>query len=184
MSLAHYWGSALMEKAKSLERPEEMYVFDFLSHYTSDAMKLEALDQAIENLTDDFGTWKTPWGEINRFQRLTGDIVHPFDDRQPSIPVPFAAATWGSLASYSGVSTVPTKKIYGTVGNSFVAAVEFGEKVRAKSLLAGGQSGDPSSPHFYDQTAIYVRGEFKEVNFYREDIVKHATKTYRPGTGR
>ncbi|WP_366512658.1 penicillin acylase family protein [Lunatimonas sp.] len=184
MSLAHFWGTALLERARSLERPEEVYLFDFLAQYTSDAMKLEALEEALENLTGDFGTWETPWGEINRFQRLTGDIVHPFDDQQPSIPVPFAPATWGSLASYVGRSSVPTKKIYGTVGNSFVAAVEFGEKVRAKSLLAGGQSGDPSSPHFYDQAEIYAQGEFKEVNFYREDILKHAKKTYRPGMGR
>jgi acyl-homoserine lactone acylase PvdQ len=144
-------------------------------------MKLEALAAAVQKLEEDFGSWETPCGEINRFQRLTGYIVQPFDDDKPSIPVPFAPATWGSLASYVGRSPVETKKIYGTVGNSFVAVVEFGDKVRAKSSLAGGQSGDPKSPHFYDQAQPYANAEFKEVNYYREDILKHARKTYRPG---
>ncbi len=181
MSLAHFWGQALISSARSLERPAEVYLFDFLATYTSDQMKLEALAAAVQKLEEDFGTWETPWGEINRFQRITGDIVQPFDDSKPSIPVPFAPATWGSLASYVGRSPVETKKIYGTVGNSFVAVVEFGEKVRAKSSLAGGQSGDPESPHFYDQAQPYANAEFKEVNYYREDILKHAKKTYMPG---
>jgi acyl-homoserine-lactone acylase len=183
-SIAHYWGTSLLAKTRQMDRPAEVYLFDFLAHYTSDELKLAALEEAIELLTANFGSWETPWGEINRFQRITGDIVHPFDDDAPSIPVPFAPATWGSLASYVGRSPIPTKKIYGTVGNSFVAAVEFGEKVRAKSLLAGGQSGNPASPHFYDQAGMYAAGEFKDVNYYLEDILKHATKSYRPGSGK
>lgn len=181
MSLAHFWGQALIGSARSLEKSAEVYLFDFLADFTSDQMKLEALASAVQKLDADFGSWETPWGEINRFQRLTGDIIQPFDDSKPSIPVPFAPATWGSLASYVGRSPVETKKIYGTVGNSFVAVVEFGEKVRAKSSLAGGQSGDPASPHFYDQAQPYANAEFKEVSYYREDILKNAQKTYKPG---
>jgi acyl-homoserine lactone acylase PvdQ len=59
--------------------------------------------------------------------------------------------------------------------------VEFGEKVKAKSILAGGQSGDPSSPHFDDQAQPYANVEFKEVPFYKEDVLKRAAETYRPG---
>ena len=71
--------------------------------------------------------------------------------------------------------------IYGERGNSFVAAVEFGPRIRAKSILAGGQSGDPKSPHFKDQAAMYARGEFKEVLFYPEDVSRHLERRYRPG---
>jgi acyl-homoserine-lactone acylase len=181
MSLAHFWGQALISNARGLHRPAEIYLFDFLADFTSDQMKLETLAAAVQKLEEDFGSWKIPWGEINRFQRISGDIIQPFDDDKPSIPVPFAPATWGSLASYVGRSPVETKKIYGTVGNSFVAVVEFGEQVRAKSSLAGGQSGDPDSPHFNDQAQPYANSEFKEVNFYREDILKNANKSYRPG---
>ena len=132
-------------------------------------------------LEADFGNWQTPWGEINRYQRLTGDIAQPFDDSKLSIPVPYVSGTWGALAAYGMTSPQKTKRIYGERGNSFVAAVEFGKRVRAKSILAGGNSGDPSSPHFNDQAEMYARGEFKDVLFYREDIERHAVRRYHPG---
>ena len=61
------------------------------------------------------------------------------------------------------------------------AVVEFGDRVRAKTLLAGGQSGDPDSPHFDDQAARYVDRQFKDVAYYREDVERRATRTYHPG---
>ncbi len=181
MTVAHYWGESLRYLARGVPMSKGMYLFDALAENTSDLVKLQALGMAKERLEEDFGDWRQPWGEVNRFQRLTGDIIQPFDDDMPSIPVAFAPGIWGSLASYVGRSPIPTKKIYGTVGNSFVAVVEFGEKVRAKSVLAGGQSGNPHSEHFVDQAEIYSRGEFKEVNFYKEEVEKNATRSYRPG---
>jgi len=74
-----------------------------------------------------------------------------------------------------------TKRIYGSGGNSFVAAVEFGPRVRAKAIMAGGESGDPASPHFTDQAQRYVRAEFREVWFYPPDVSAHAQRQYRPG---
>ena len=62
--------------------------------------KLEALDATIEQLKRDFGRWQVPWGEVNRFQRISPAIDHPFNDAAPSFPVPFASARWGSLASF------------------------------------------------------------------------------------
>ena len=129
----------------------------------------------------DFGKWQTPWGDINRFQRLTGDIVQPFDDAKPSIPVPFTSSTWGSLAAFGMTTPANVKKIYGDRGNSFMAVVEFGPRIKAKSLLAGGVSGDPKSKHFADQALMYSKSQYKEVLFYREDVEKHAERTYHPG---
>src|SRR5205814_5886353 len=109
---------------------------------------LEALATASDKLTADFGTWKTPWGDINRFQRLTDDIVHPFSDAGPSIPVGFPSATWGSLASFGARTYKGSKRIYGTSGNSFVSVVEFGKTIHAIAVTAGGESGDPSPKHY------------------------------------
>src|SRR6185503_14215989 len=114
-----------------------------------------ALAAASDKLAADFGTWKTPWGDINRFQRLTDDIVHPFNDAGPSIPVGFTASTYGSLAAFSARAYTGTKKWYGTSGNSFVAVVEFGDKVRARAVTAGGESGDVKSRHFNDEAQRY-----------------------------
>ena len=142
---------------------------------------VKALATASDKLTADYGTWKTPWGEVNRYQRLTGDIVQPFNDAQPSIPVAFTSGRWGSLASFGARAYPGTKKLYGTSGNSFVAVVEFGNRVRAKAVTAGGQSGDPKSKHFNDQAERYATGNLREVYFYRDQLQGHTEREYRPG---
>jgi acyl-homoserine lactone acylase PvdQ len=142
---------------------------------------LESLSNASDKLTADFGTWKTPWGNINRFQRLTGDIVQPFNDAGASIPVGFSSAVWGSLASFGARAYPGTKKWYGTSGNSFVAVVEFGDKVRARAVTAGGESGNPASHHFNDQASRYTTGGLREVYFYRSQLQGHTEREYHPG---
>ncbi len=140
-----------------------------------------ALAAASDKIEADFGTWRTPWGEINRFQRLTGDIVHPFGDARPSIPVGFTWGVWGSIASFSASPKPGTKKWYGTSGNSFVAMVEFGPKIRAHAVTAGGESGHPGSKHFNDQAERYATGDLREVYFYPAQLKRHTERTYRPG---
>ncbi len=184
MTLAHYYGTAALGLAmtgKMEKRPSELEALSNPSVYISDESMLSLFSMVITNLNTDFGTWKLPWGEVNRYQRLNGDIRQPFDDSKPSIPIGFASGRWGALAAYGARYTNDTKKLYGTRGNSFVAVVEFGEKVKAKSILAGGQSGDPSSPHFDDQALPYAKVQFKDVPFYKEDVLKRAEETYKPG---
>lgn len=142
---------------------------------------LSAFISTLENLERKFGRWQVAWGEINRFQRISPDIDNKFDDKQPSYPVGFASSQWGMLPSYTSRYFPGTSKRYGVNGNSFICAVEFGKKIKAKSLLAGGQSGDPASSHFFDQGEMYSRGMFKDVLFYKEDVEKHAEKKYHPG---
>ena len=142
---------------------------------------LQALSAASARLEADFGSWRTPWGDINRFQRLTGDIVQPFDDAGPSTPVGFPSARWGSLASFGARAYPQTKKWYGTSGNSFVAVVEFGDEVRARAVTAGGLDSDPSSQHFNDQAELYAIGDLREVYYYRADVEGHIEREYHPG---
>jgi acyl-homoserine lactone acylase PvdQ len=146
-----------------------------------DAEPLQSLAAASDRLTADFGTWKTPWGDINRFQRLNGDIAPRFDDARPSIPVGFTSAQWGSLASFGARAYPGTKKWYGASGNSFVAVVEFGQTVRAKAVTAAGVSGHPASPHFNDEATRYATGALREVYFYRSQLKGHTEREYHPG---
>lgn len=141
---------------------------------------LEALAAASNKLAADFGAWRTPWGEINRYQRLNSDIVQPFSDAGASIPVPFTSSVWGSLASFGAHAYPGTKKWYGTSGNSFVAVVEFGAKVRAKAVTAGGESGHPDSKHFNDEAQRYVAGQLRDVYFYKSDLKGHTERQYHP----
>lgn len=141
----------------------------------------QAFAETVAALKKAWGTWQVPWGRINRFQRISGDVDQKYNDTLPSLPVPFAASTWGMLPSYVSRYYPGTRQRYGVNGNSFVCAVEFGEKIRAKSLLAGGESGHAQSPHFFDQGAMYTTGQFKDVLFYKEDVLLHAERTYHPG---
>jgi acyl-homoserine lactone acylase PvdQ len=142
---------------------------------------LEPLEKTVNDLIEKYGTWKVKWGDINRFQRRNGELTTEFDDNSPSIPVGYASALWGSLPSFNSRCYANSKKRYGYSGNSFVCAVEFGDKVKAKSVLAGGNSGDTTSKHFNDQGEMYSKGIFKDILFYKEDILKNAVRTYQPG---
>jgi acyl-homoserine-lactone acylase len=179
-ALAVYWGQELWKDAMPEARRGGISIWDAMSK-TSGAQKLAALAAASDKLGADFGTWRTPWGEINRFQRVSADIVQRFDDSAPSIPVPFTSSQWGSLASF-GAKTYPgTKRMYGTSGNSFVAVVEFGDQVRAMAITAGGESGHVDSPHFNDEAARYAAGDLREVYFYPAQLAAHTQRVYHPG---
>ena len=180
-SLAVFWGDELMQKVASAATRAGTSAYNYAISRASAEQRLQALAAASDTLAANFGKWNTPWGDINRFQRLTGDIVHPFNDAAPSIPVGFTSARFGSLASFGASARQGTKKWYGTSGNSFVAAVEFGDRVRAKAVTAGGESGDPRSPHFNDQAARYSTGNLRDVYFYRPQLEGHIERQYHPG---
>jgi acyl-homoserine-lactone acylase len=180
-ALAIFWGQHLVDQLGAQAREADEPVYDYLVGNLTDTERLDALNAAVAALERDFGRWNTPWGEINRFQRLTDDIVQPFDDAKASLPVGFAPSKWGALASFDSPKPRTTKRIYGTEGNSFVAAVEFGPTVRAKAIMSGGESGDAASPHFSDQAAMYSEGRFREVLFTPEDVAAHAERRYHPG---
>jgi acyl-homoserine-lactone acylase len=179
-SLAVFWGEDIERRLGADGRRTGMSS-DLVANAPAELL-LQSLSAASAKLAADFGSWKTPWGDINRYQRLTGDIVQPFNDSEASIPVGFTSAQWGSLASFGAHSYPATKKWYGTSGNSFVAVVEFGDHVRAKAVTAGGESGHPSSRHFNDQAKRYSMGDLREVYFYRSQLQGHTQREYRPGS--
>ena len=180
-SLGVYWAENLARRVGGDARASGMSIEEYAGTKASREQLLQSFAVASDKLTADFGTWKTPWSDINRFQRITDDIVHPFTDAGPSIPVGFTSAIWGSLASF-GARTYPgTKKMYGTSGNSFVAVIEFGPQIRAKAVTAGGESGDTKSPHFNDQAQRYATGNLREVYFYPSQLKGHTERAYHPG---
>lgn len=185
-TLAVNWGERILRAIYSTEVPEgeENDQVTKTKQFAAKASSKELLQPflaTIKYLNKAFGTWKTEWGKINRFQRISDNIQPTFNDDSTSIPVGFASSTWGMIPSYSSRSFPGTIKRYGVDGNSFICAVEFGKRIKAKSLLAGGESGDPKSKHFFDQGYMYSKGNFKNVLFYKNDVLKHAEKKYHPG---
>ena len=158
-----------------------MTPYDYVAMKVPPSVLLGALAAASAKLTADFGTWRTPWGNINRFQRLNDNIDANFDDSKASIPVEFTSAVWGSLASFGARAYPNTRKWYGTSGNSFVAVIDFGPRIHARAVTAGGESGHPGSKHFEDEAERYATGNLREVYFYREQLKGHTEREYHPG---
>lgn len=176
------------EKMNGLFRTDDPELFaDFITRYgeilrkTEERKILQPLAEVIDSLHAQFGTWKIAWGEINRLQRIQNGAAPFHLDYVQSFPVGRASSIWGQLPSFNSRTVAGTKKRYGYGGNSFVCAVEFGDRIRAKSILAGGNSGNANSAHFFDQAKMYADGQFKDVHFYKEDVLKHAKHTYHPG---
>lgn len=172
-SLAIFWAEALSKTAGSVKQ-EALAA-------TSPEQKLTALSSAVEKLDADFGTWRTPWGQINRFQRLSSHIDQVYDDSKPSIPVGFVSGIWGSLAAFYADPAPNTKRRYGHSGNSFVAVVDFGPRVHAIAVTAGGESGHPQSKHFDDEAERYATGNLRTVYFYPDQLKGHTERVYHPG---
>jgi acyl-homoserine lactone acylase PvdQ len=179
-TLAVFWGTNLLPRVARAARAAGVSSITYAAERATPDELLGALAAASDSLRADFGTWRTPWGDVNRFQRIDDSIASHFDDAQPSIPVPFTSAVWGSLASFGARPYPNTKKWYGSYGNSFVAVVEFGDSVRARAVTAGGESGHPGSRHFNDEAERYASGGLRDVYFYRSQLTGHTEREYHP----
>jgi acyl-homoserine-lactone acylase len=181
LTLAVFWGDLLWPEAEAIARKEGLSTWEAMASRIPPRRKLQALSEASDRLQADFGSRRVPWGEVNRFQRRTGDIQQAFSDAAPSLGVPFPSARWGALASFGARRPEGQKRLYGTSGNSFVAVVEFGPRVRARAVTAGGASSSPASRHFTDQAPRYLSGDLRPVYFWPDEIRGHVARTYRPG---
>jgi acyl-homoserine lactone acylase PvdQ len=182
-SLAVFYGENIMDiaRVKSGYGAKSMLNLEayVLKNLSATDKKL-AFEKTINQLSSQFGTWRTKWGDINRFQRISAGIRPEFNDDLESLPVGFTSSAWGSLAAFGSKTQAGTKKRYGTLGNSFVAVVEFGPIINAHSIVTGGSSSDLNSPHFNDQSLRYTRGQFKKIHFYKNEVESNAVKTYHP----
>jgi acyl-homoserine-lactone acylase len=179
-TLAVLWGDELAALVKQAPKAGNVSVYDDMADVARAEQRLTVLAKVCDRLTHDFGTWRVPWGDINRYQRLNGDIVQKFNDAGASIPIPFTYSRWGSLASFNARRYDGTAKYYGTAGNSFVAIVEFGDRVTARAVSSGGESGHPDSIHFDDQATRYADGVLRRVYFYPEELEGHIERDYHP----
>jgi acyl-homoserine-lactone acylase len=180
-TLAVWWGQVVTQRVAAEALAAHVSAQTYVATRATPDELLGSLAAASDSLTATFGSWKQPWGEVNRFQRFNDDILSRFDDAQPSIPVPFTSGIWGSLASFGAPPSPGNRKRYGTSGNSFVAVVEFGDSVRARAVTAGGESGHPDSPHFQDQAERYASGNLRKVYFYPAQLKGHTEREYHPG---
>ncbi len=130
---------------------------------------MESYAQAVELLLEQHGRLDPPWSDVNRLQRgavdlgLGGgpDLLH---------------AVYGSLGDDG--------RLVGHVGDSYVllAAWDANGRVRSHSIHQYGSATlDEDSPHYADQSPLFVRRQLKPVLFEEEDILANLESVYRPG---
>ena len=187
-TIAITWATELGKSIPTAETEEEgtqlIKKFENINKINNNS-KLKTLDNILTQLEKIYGRWEIPWGQINKYQRVK--IGDNFKEGALSISVAQASSKWGQLPAFES-RTMPTtnalistKYRYGYSGNSFVAAVSFGEKLEAKTIITGGQSFDPTNKHFTDQAQMYIDGNFKNIYFYKEDVLAHKVTSYKPG---
>ena len=152
------------------------------------AARLMALVQTGETLQKNHGNWKVPWGKIHRHARVSiaADTLAAGVTMMPwmkSIPVPGAPGPMGVVFTIYSSPSIPVVRPqrFALVGGCYMSAVEFGDKVRAKSLVPYGTSGDPRSPNFQNQSKLLSERRYKNAYFYPEDVLAAAKKSYHPG---
>ena len=149
------------------------------------AKKFQALVTAAGKLKTFYGNWQVKWGDVSRMQRHVNyaDMAKiPFSDALPSLPCAGAPGPLGVVFNtYYAPPTAQRKKQYGVVGGSFIGVYEFGDKVKAATMLQFGESSNPDSPHFMDQAQLYSKKQFKPAWFDWDDVLAHAKSSYHPG---
>ncbi|WP_114520593.1 acylase [Altererythrobacter sp. ZODW24] len=127
----------------------------------------ELLQHAADHLMDNFGRLDIPQSHILRLQQ--GDVDLPVDGGSDTLR---ASTLWdiqddGRLAIRHG--------------DSFIQFVEWepGKPVRSESIQPYGQAiTRPDSPHFSDQSALFVQHKLKPVHFTRADALANAVRRY------
>jgi len=151
--------------------------------------RVRALEATIAELEAQHGTWQVPWGEINRLQRIHGSEIDgegrgAFSDDEPSLPVAGSPGPVGIVFNFYARPQEGQKRRYGVAGHSYVGVVELGNPIRSSTVLQFGQSGDPQSPHWFDQAPLYASGRFKRSPFTAEEVSNEASEPYHPGEPR
>jgi acyl-homoserine-lactone acylase len=147
---------------------------------------LRALETTMAELERANGTWKVAWGEINRLQRIPGSQIDlrghgAFRDDQPSLPIAGAPGPLGIVFSFYALPQAGQKRLYGVAGSSFMGVIELSAKPQARTVLQFGQSGDPGSPHWFDQAQLYAKSQFKPGWFEKADVEANSQRPYHPG---
>jgi len=157
---------------------------DRTSNPETTAKQVSALNEVLDALERDFGTWRVAWGEISRLQRLDESQDEKFQDARFSLPVAGVNGNDGAVFTLYATPERGQKRRYGVAGASYVSVVEFGPTVSALSVHTFGASGNPKSRHYMDQAELYARGEFKPAWLTLKDIRANLEAAYHPGEER
>jgi acyl-homoserine lactone acylase PvdQ len=179
---ASKWGATIPPANTEEAATQIVLKYNRMDQEVAFETKIKLLEATLDQFEKWYGGWEITWGAMNRFQRVAPGAS--FDDNQFSLAVNQASSKWGSLPSFESRRYPNTTKRYGYTGNSFVAAVEFGKRLNAKTIITGGQSRFAESKNFTDQAYGFVYGQFKTIHYYKEDVLANKKLAYHPGLER
>ena len=124
------------------------------------AEAVRMLEAAATKVEVTYGALDVAWGEVFR---LPGEANLP------------ANGADGALGVFRSVWFAPAKgdRFQAVAGDSFVAAIEFSNPVKAMALNSYGNATQPGSPHAGDQSQLFARKELRPVWRSRSEIEAH-----------
>ncbi|MBD2439560.1 acylase [Nostoc sp. FACHB-110] len=122
---------------------------------------VKALIEAATKVEKTYGKLDVAWGDVYRLQYGKFDLP--------------ANGGSGDEGIFRAVKFAPTgEKSWRAVGgDSYVAAVEFSQPVKAMALTSYGNATQPNSPHIGDQLQLFARQQLRPVWRNRQEISAH-----------
>lgn len=108
-----------------------------------------------------YGSLDVSWGEVVRLRYGKQDLP--------------ASGAPGELGSFRvlDIATTKDERFSVVAGDSYIAAIEFGNPIKAKALTVYGNATQPNSSHVGDQLSLYARGELRPVWRTRKEVEAH-----------
>lgn len=128
-------------------------------------LSVQMLEHAAKYVKNKFGDVAATWGTYCRVQRNGIDL-----------PANGAAGALG-VFRVSDFEPSSNKTAAVAAGDSWVGVIEFGKKIKAKVLLAYGNSSEAGSVHNGDQLKLYSEKKLRDAYFYLEDLKGHIDYT-------
>lgn len=160
------WAQAMRREAPFFAEPWR--IEDPLS--TPDGLKdpasaASALDVAAGRVESAHGALDVTWGEVNRIR--SGDLDLPGNGAP------------GAFGVFRNVYYRQGEGGHGTAvgGDSFVAAIEFGETPRAFALTSYGNASQAGSKHDGDQLRLFAEKKLRPVHYTEEQVEAHTVDT-------
>ena len=136
--------------------------------FVSDEMWVEAITQTRKEFLQHFGKLELPYGDVQTFQR--GEKVVGMG----GIPDVLAACAseWDAKKG----------KMEAQGGDTYIQLTRFSKEglPHIESLMAGGNSDRPESPHYNDQMDMLAGHKTKPMTLNKEEVLKTAKKVYHP----
>lgn len=125
------------------------------------ALAVAALASAADSVRRIYGRLDVAWGDVYRLRRDTVDLP--------------ASGAAGDLGVFRNVGFEESGRgTYEAVGGtSFVAAIEFSDPVRARTMVTYGNASRTGSRHRVDQLPLFAAKQFKTAWLTRAEVEAH-----------